>query len=243
MEFGPNIFEKKYKPVQIHPENEKEFRDILRPKNWDFEMFKQALIISGKLNAYPFITPESIHLGALRKSIDAIKEKTYKTGNEYSKGFFVDITENKLIGGRTTEGNSHSCTVNWDKPKNDHKLKRSILLHSHPYDFSGIHLSPTDYITFLNDPELISMMMTCGDTELMAIKTSQTPNNFNQEKLRKSINNLSDEFLGKKPNMQDIIRYQKAVCLENALSLYIATSSNKDLAKKVDLFDDEKIYS
>lgn len=243
MNFGPNIFEKKYHETTIDPKSEMLFRDIFKPKNWDFEMFKEALIFAGKLKIYPFSTPDSIHLGALRKSIDAIKEKTSKTGNEYSKGFFVDLTENKLIGGKTEEGNSHSCIVNWDKPKNDHELRRSILLHSHPTVYAGIHLSPRDYITLLNDPELISMMMTCGDTELMAVKTSQTPNNFNQKSLEKSVNDLSDEFIGSNLKMQDIIRYQKAVCLENALSLYIATSSNKDLATKVDLFDDKKIYS
>ncbi|HBI17181.1 MAG TPA: hypothetical protein DDY52_03470 [Candidatus Moranbacteria bacterium] len=243
MEFGPAIFEKKYKTPAINPKDEEIFREILKPKNWDFKMFKSALIVSGKLNAYPFNTPDSIHLGALRRSIDVIKEKTLKTGNEYSKGFFVDLTENKLIGGKTTEGDDHSCYANWDKPENDHELKHSILLHSHPTVYAGVHLSPRDYITFLNDPELVSMMMTCSGTELMALKTFQTPNNFNQNSLEKSINALLAEFLGKNPKIPDIIRYQKAVCLENALSLYIATSSNKDLAKKVDLFDDEKIYS
>ncbi|EKE21398.1 MAG: hypothetical protein ACD_7C00260G0003 [uncultured bacterium] len=243
MELGPAIFEKKYKTTQIHPEGEKLFREIFKPKNWDFEMFKEALIVSGKLNAYPFNTPDSIHLGALRKSIDVIKEKTLKTGNEYSKGFFVDLTENKLIGGKTVEGDDRSCQVNWDKPENDHKLRHSILLHSHPTVYAGVHLSPRDYITFLDDPELVSMMMTCSGTELMALKTSQTPNNFNQKSLEKSINALSDEFLGKNATIQDVVRYQKAVCLENALSLYIATQSNRDLAVKVDLFDDEKIYN
>ena len=243
MEFGPAMFEKKYKTPTINPNDEEIFREILKPKNWDFGMFKNALIAASKIETYPFTTPDSIHLGALRKFIDDIKKRTLETGNEHGKGFFVDLKDNKLISGKTTQGDENSCQINWEKPDNDHKLKKVISLHSHPMDSLSIHLSPDDYTYFLGNSELISMIMTCADTELLVLKSSRTPANFDQEKLKKSIGNLSEEFLGRNPKMEDIIRYQKAVCLENALSLYIATSSNKDLAKKVDLFDDEKIYS
>lgn len=234
---GINRINDRYCEFQVSSNDEKNFRDMLKPRNWDFDRFKKVLISSSKIKTYPYETPESIHLGALRKSIDDIKKRTSETGKEHGRGFFVDLVENKLIGGKITQGDSHSCYINWDKPNTPNRLKRVISLHSHPQSFSGIHLSPEDYISFLNDPELISMIMTCGNTELITLKSSQTPNNYNSKDLERLMADNSREFLSSGIKINNLIEFQKAICLENALSLYIATETNRDLSTKVNLFD------
>jgi len=225
-----------YHKRAVGTDNEKIFRDILTPKNWDFQRFKKVLFIASLLETYPYFTPESIHFGALRKIIDSIKKPTIEDGNERHRGCFINIKKEELLAGKISLGNNESCIPNWDKPRDDGLYKRAIDIHSHPNSWHGVHFSGQDYLGFLSDKELISQIVSCGNVELMALKSASTPDNQDGKTLERKIDGLEKEFLGRNLSMDDLIKFQKMLCIENGLSLYIASEANRDLAEKVNLF-------
>jgi len=232
----------RYSERKLHKDDEQIFREMLKPRHWDFGKFKEVLVTSSILETYPYNTPESIHFGKLRKFVDDLKKKTSETNKEHARGCFVNLKEKKLTFGKTTRGDEHSGRINWDTPESSaSNYKRTMSFHTHPTIYSGLHLSPTDYVTFLNDPEQVCMLINCADTELLVLKSSRTPDAFNLQALQKEVESNTKEFLPQDSKLQDIIRFNKAVCIDNALSLYMATSKNRDLAEKVDLFDDPEM--
>lgn len=217
-------------------EKEKEiFMKLLSPKSWNFTLFEKVLVYSSLLDYYPFTTPETIHLSELRTFTDRLKEKTKKTKKEHARSCLADLINKKIIFGKTTRGDCSCCLINWDLPPGSHPLymKRIMFMHTHPPDSYGIHLSTEDYITFLYNSDNIAMMMVCENTELLTLKTFQTPKRFDLENLNRNIGEIEKKYLSGFSKLIDLINFTKAVCAYNYLSLYIIKSGNGDLAEKI----------
>lgn len=223
------------KHAYVSEKDKEDFRKMLMPKDWDFELFEKAMVFSALLNIYPYSTPETIDLKMLKSFIDKMKKRTSETGNEHARSCFANIAEKKLIFGKTTMGDKHSCSINWDTPPGSSSLffKRIMSIHTHPSDISGIHFSDEDCTTFLCNSENIATMVICADTELLTIKTFQTPKLFILKDLKSKINETRKKFLSGFPRLADIINFTKAICADNNLSLYVIKSNNGHLAEKV----------
>lgn len=214
-------------------------QELAKQKHWDREEFKQVLIESGVARKYPENTAQTIDIGAFRDFLDDINKKSKITNNEHGRGCFADTTSKKLIFGKVTEGNHESCNINWDKPVLCiNNLRRSLSCHSHP-KASNVSFSVQDYKHLLLDNELLAEIMTCGEVELIIMKTSVTPSICRKEALDKKLDVIFREFLSGTFTQQEIVRFNKAVCIENGLSLFMVGSLDRNIASKIDLFNED----
>jgi len=232
---------------RVHPEDAKRLEQLTQPKSWDFQQFRKILIAIGMVGGGAAIPapnrPDTIHLQGFRQYIDNLLTRTKTNGREHAQVVFVDAGRQSLImSGKITIGSSIETRLDTTKEPGREKYQRRIgSLHTHPVNGISITthgLSGQDYRTFLGDPEQQMMIVACGESTLMMVlKTSTTPNNLSRNAIDKRIKSCEQDYLessGKHP-LQKVVDFNKGVCMELGLTMYLANQRNRDLFTRVEV--------
>lgn len=114
--------------------------------------------------------------------------------------------------------------------------------HTHPtntFAETAHGMSGEDYTELLSDPSEQFALMAWGegDFRMVVLKTSVTPNKMSQEDVKTRIKKLEDEFLHGKSgiSMKDVVDFNKMMCLEFGLTMYLADAKSRDLYDRVDV--------
>jgi hypothetical protein len=232
-----------YKPNLIHPEDQKTLDQITSPRSWDYGQFKRAISTIGVLGEGVSIPaynrPDTIHLQGWREVIDDLLERQKQDGNEYARVVFVDYQKaSTFFSDKITRGNKASARLNFDKPVSRPHSNPIGSIHVHPIGNMAEHgLSDTDYLTFISDKRQQVMAIVYGKSIMLAMKTSATPNNPDQEFLQKEIKLLRKEFFddSQKHVIERTINLNKQICMQFGLTLYLAGEKDRDLLQRVNV--------
>jgi hypothetical protein len=229
----------------IHPEDAKKIDDLTTPRNWDYEQFKIVLVALGTVGGGQAIPaknrPNSIHLQNWRKHINDLVSRTRKNGREHARVVFVDKERHTLVfSGKITVGTATRTRLDMTSAPGRELYQAPIAsIHSHPLDkrtLAAHGFSGQDYRTFLGDPRQQAMLITYGEKNVMMIlKTSVTPNNMSEASINRRIANCEEEFLtsSKSHPLEKIVAFNKTVCMETGLTLYVADENSRDLFNRV----------
>lgn len=184
--------------------------------------------------------PESIHLRGLRPVIDELRALTLEREKESARAVLVDTAKGALIvSSKTTVGDDHSTWLIWaQQPGREKYQKRALPIHVHPDNASiggAQGFSDGDYVGLLADRETLGAIMVFGKDIFLVLKTSVTPNNLSRQAIEKRVSEARQDYYdnGMRRNIEGLVAFNKAVCAEFGLVLYLATSQTRDLAKRV----------
>lgn len=229
----------------IHPDDKKIIETVTSSRNWDYQQFKLNLTLLAAVKQYipAHNRPESIHLQGLRPSIEDLKSRTKATGKEYARVIFADPESQqnpRLILGKTTEGSSTQVRLDFTKPADVPKAKSVLTVHVHPLDSrpmaNALGASEADFKNLLADPDQQGMLIEWGDYDFLILKTSATPNRLEPNSIEKRLKEAREDFLDSNGTSKAFIErardFNKAVCSEFGMVLYIASPENRDLATR-----------
>ncbi len=227
----------------INPKDRGVLERMTAPSNWDSSKFTEVMVALAKVgrgNAVPAgNAPKTLHLQAIRPLIDTLVSRTRETNREHARVFFADIEKAILVGGKTTIGSESSAHLDFTKQTGREKLQKAVLtVHTHPDDLTSHGLSGTDYRTFMSDPEQQAMMIAYGSaSRLMVLKTSVTPNNTWSKDSDVRLRGIEAEFMPtiKKNPLLGMVAFNKTVCLELGLTMYLANETSNDLFERVNV--------
>ncbi len=237
------MIDKLYSPSNRTAESR--FKDSVKAlgSHWNWDDFKRVMVNLTLLNInLPGETrPESLHLQGFRPKLDKLSLEAEQRGVEIARAGFVDSQRKTLIFGKTTAGNSHSVTLNVDPEPGRERFQAPVLsMHVHPESpgFSG-----QDFLHLLGSSSMKSMFMLLGNTDFIVMKTTFTPDLLSVDDINHRLNHLlkecrldsSGETGGLGSFLIKLVRFNKLVCLEYGLTMYVAGKSDKDLAKRVDV--------
>lgn len=230
---------------RVHPKDKQVIDRITQSRNWDYRQFRQAVVALATVGQYipAYNRPDSIHIQGLRPCIDELKAMTADKGKETARTVFADTQKKSLVvSGRTTVGSEHSVRLDVTPQKGRERYqKRALSVHVHPVGGvigEGQGLSGQDYKTLLTDSEQQGMIMVFGDSVFIPMKTSVTPNNPNRESVERQVEEIKEDYLDNdksRPHIDRLVAFNKAVCSEFGLTLYMATPETKDLANRVEV--------
>jgi hypothetical protein len=115
-------------------------------------------------------------------------------------------------------------------------------IHTHPIDhgldFRAYGLSDEDYRIFLSDLRQQFMVITFGDSvRMLVMKTSVSPNNLEQESIKKRILDITAEFFAARVSptqfLAQFVDFNKTVCVEFGLTFYMANKESNDLFERI----------
>ncbi|MBX9765089.1 hypothetical protein K2X83_00405 [Patescibacteria group bacterium] len=227
---------------RVSPNDRKVLDEISAPRHWDSEIFSKVLVALAKVGRGASISgskrPESIHLQGLRPFVDKLIAETAKTGKEHARVFFADVDKGTLVGGKTTRGNSDSVHLNFDTQPGRDKFQKPVLtVHVHPDSIASHGFSAQDYAVFLSDLRQQAMMIAYSPTSrLMILKTSVTPNSSRDSVLAR-IKGTEADFIQKFKTdpLASVVEFNKTVCIELGLVLYLASEKSNDTFERVPL--------
>lgn len=232
---------------RIHPEDVQVLDQLTQPKSWDFKQFRKVLIalgIVGNGQAIPAPNrPDTIHLQGLKQYTDDLLKRTKVNDREHAQVVFVDTDRKSLVmSGKITIGSATETRLDTTKELGREKFQRIIgSLHTHPVTGNSMAahgLSGQDYRTFLNDPEQQMMMIAYGESTLMMVlKTSATPNNLSEEAVDGHMKSCEQDYLDASSEypIQKIVDFNKGVCMELGLTMYLADQRSRDLFTRVEV--------
>jgi hypothetical protein len=239
------------KPIYLndtHPENLKVLDKLTEPRNWNYEDFKQVITSLALTRQYVPARnrPDSIHIQGLRPCLDNLFDLAKKHGVEIAQPIFSDIEKRDFTLGRTTKGvgNDSKHSVRLDtrrQPGREFKQRLSLSAHIHPEGTeglgNGLGLSDQDFLILLSDPNQIGMIMRVGKTLFMALKTSVTPNNMKAKSVERQIQQAKTDYIDRntKTDLERLTDFNKAVCAEFGMVLFMATEQSRDLMERVNV--------
>jgi|GEM_PF-5066658 hypothetical protein len=239
----------------IHPQDKKTLDILTRDKHWDSAQLRNVLVSLAKLptgNAIPAENaPESIHLQAWRPFIDDLMKRTVANGREHSRVVLADTGTGKIVmSGKIAVGSEDSTALLTDKqPGRRFKQIAVGSIHTHPPassmqiakgNMSQHGLSGQDYRVLIGDLDQQLMMIAYGSANSMfALKTSATPNGIATKSLDARITECERDYLSRngRPYMQQVADFNKAICTEFGLCLYMATQQTRDLFERIPVVD------
>jgi len=231
---------------RIHPKDAQILKELTEPRNWDYGRFKRVMVALGIVGGGQAIPapnrPESIHLQGLRPFVDGLVAKTTQGQDEHAQPVFADTEKKSLVMGRITRGSGDSVRLDVKKAPGREPHQRLIgSVHTHPTATGrelSHGLSGQDYRTLLSDPNQQFMMITWGDeNKLLILKTSATPNNLKPAQVNARVKTCEEEFLqsGTAYSMSSVVEFNKTVCTEFGLTMYIADKQSRDLFNRVNV--------
>ena len=214
------------------------------PHDWSFQKFKNSLVamavVSTEERHYlpARNRPESIDIKPLRKYIDEIRRLTNESGREFGRVFFVDTENQQFIAGKKSEGTERQVLMDWSKPGDNQNLRRLFSVHGHPSGPRALAhgMSGADYSNFITNRSEMFKVIVWDDYTMLALKTSVTPNGLLPKRVDEKIEELNKEVFGDWQNpVSKIVDFNRLVCLEFGMMLYLADKSNKDVVKRVNV--------
>jgi hypothetical protein len=212
-------------------------------KNWSSEQFKKAMIVLSalKVPVPSYNRPESFDLGRMADFSDDLQRRTNINGREHSRLMLADWEANRFLAhGQIHIGTEISVKTPLTKqPGREAFQVYAGLLHTHPvpnveiFDRQYLHLSGEDFRSLLTTEEMLFMLARYGDENLIALKTTATPNCTN-ERFDEIVGDLEQEFINNPTQgtfTQQTVKFTKHVCLETGLTLY-RTPPNSSIAKR-----------
>ncbi|OGC03310.1 hypothetical protein A2276_00090 [candidate division WOR-1 bacterium RIFOXYA12_FULL_43_27] len=181
--------------------------------------------------------PDTIKIGFLSQITRRLSDLTRGSGLEHARTFLVSTLESKLIASNEiTRGTETSVKLSWSFPSTFlNAYKRSGFVHTHPgSETAGLHFSGRDFKTFIGDEEQVFMMVAWQQTTMLVLKTTATPR-LNQEAMERTIDKLEREYLFGRRSLVELMAFTKQVCVEFGLVLYMAYSSNPDVANRIEV--------
>lgn len=229
---------------KTHPADLATLEFLTQAKNWDYPQFRKVLIALGIVSngqSIPAVNrPETIHLQGWRTYIDDLLTKTNANGREHARVIFVDIERKSLVmSGRITVGTNEFVSLDTTKEPGREEFQKFIAsIHIHPNGLASHGFSGQDYQTFLLNKSNQAMLIGYGESNLiMVLKTSATPNNLSRSRVDRQVKDCEDDYL-KNSNgntFLNVIEFNKAICSELGLTLYIAGKNSRDLFKRVEV--------
>lgn len=227
----------------MHPEDAETLDLMTQPKSWDYHKFSEVMVALGIVGEGNFIparnAPESVHLQGWREFINDLQNKTRTTGKEYARTILSDFERKKLVMGKITSGTEGSVMIDVSKQPGREKFQRRIAtLHTHPLELTAHGLSDQDYRAFLSDAEQQAMLIAYGEGCLiMIMKTSVTSANLSRNTLEKIIKDCEADFLRRESSsiFESMIEFNREMCIELGLTMYMATKESRDLFERVKL--------
>lgn len=234
----------------MHPDDRRMLDTLTEPKSWNSANFHQILVSIGTLGNGVSIPahnrPDSIHLQEWRDVIENLSERSKSEGKEFGRVLFVDTRNQKLIFSRVSVGDESKININSTPP--DLSRARDFVVigdvHTHPTHkgsyLTGHGMSPEDYYSLTSEPQQQFAMLSYGEFDrLLVLKTSATPNSLSPASIRKRISLAEKDFLkfegGPIGSIKSVVDFNKAMCLEFALVMYIANKESADLFTRVDV--------
>jgi hypothetical protein len=220
--------------------------ELTQNRFWDSDDFKKVMIVLTSLGEGTYIPgynrPESIHIQLMHDVIADIDQRTETTRREHCRPVYADIESQELVYGRVTIGSANTVRVDEQKQPGREMFQEMVgVIHSHPNIAEVIPngFSGEDYSYLLTKPALQFVAMRWAKNTLIALKTSATPNALSSEDTNKRLHDLRNEFLSKRQpgmlTMLDLVEFNKAVCTEFGLTLYMATETTRDLVERVEV--------
>lgn len=117
-------------------------------------------------------------------------------------------------------------------------------VHTHPTHSesfaTGHGMSPQDYYALLGRHDQQVAMISFGEnSRLLAMKTSVTPNGLDPETVKARVNDVKKDFLhltyDLPGTMKAVVDFNRNVCLEFGLTMYMATKETKDQFNRVNV--------
>lgn len=144
-----------------------------------------------------------------------------------------------MISDKTYIGDATSCQVITQLPHPEKLgIERLVAdIHVHPGFLNSHGLSNADYSSFISESREIAKIITWSGGTMMALKTTATPNNLDPETVTKQVAVINHDFYVApfKDPFQKIIDFNKAICTEFGMTLYLAPINNRALATRVDV--------
>lgn len=218
---------------------------LTQPKNWDYDLFKRVLLFLRQTKssyAIPAINrPDSIHLQGLGETISKLLRLTLESSSEHAQMLFIDHGHNSLVTGKITKGSATQVRLNTDKQPGRELFQTAIgSFHTHPTNGGGEQLahglSGQDYKTLLSDNKQQLMVIAFGaNTRIMVLKTSVTPTDISSQSLSNRMCDCENDYLSAKDKnpMVAVVNFNKSVCTEFGLLMYVADQQSKDLFNRV----------
>jgi len=215
---------------------------------WDSDIFSKVMVALAKLKEGNYIPstnrPDSVHLQNLMRIMNDLLRRTEETKKEHARIILADTQAEKLVAGKLLIGDENSVTIMEEKQPGREKMQKVIgTMHTHPGGERALvyGLSDGDYKGFMRDKHHQVMLISYGDLKeryaIMVMKTSVTPNNISPENIKRRIEECNKEFL-KNLEVWDIhkfVNFNKAICLEFGLTMYLATPKTRDLFERVNV--------
>lgn len=231
---------------KVHPRDQETVDRLTKSRNWDYPQFRRVVVALATVGQYipSYNRPDSICIQGLQPFIKNLKTMTAQRGKETARAVFADIGRKTLVvSGKTTVGTEKQGRLDFTpQPGRERWQKGSLSIHAHPVatsDRSGHGLSNEDYFTLLSDRQQLGMFMVFGESVFLALKTSVTPNNLSESSIKERINDAWHDYLeaGKARDnvMERVVNFNKAVCSEFGLTLYLATVKTGNLANRVEV--------
>jgi len=228
----------------IHSKDQETLDRLTEPRNWDYAQFRSILVALAKVSNAQSITarnrPNSIHLQGWRKCIDDLVDRSRKSGKEHARVILADTEKDSLVvSGKITIGSRDSVRLDVSRQPGREKFQKAIAsLHVHPDNLTSHGLSGQDYKTFLSDSEQQVMMIAYGKANrIMVLKTTVTPNNLDESAINRHIEDVESEYINnsnKHPVLR-VVDFNKSVCSEFGLVMYMADEKSSDLFERVNV--------
>lgn len=169
--------------------------------------------------------------------VDDLRKRTEKTGREHGEPVFVDVERESLVFGRITMGTNEHTRVDATPQPGRELLQRIIAtMHAHPKVEVAHGLSTQDYLQLLSYERLQAEMLVFDENMIMVLKTSVTPNNDINVNLEHKLQDLdSDYFRSGISPVVSLIDFNKAVCSEFGLVMYMGNASSGGILTRVEV--------
>jgi hypothetical protein len=230
---------------RVHPKDQAIINEITTPRNWNYERFRRVVISLATVRQYvpAYNRPDSIHFQGLRSSIDKLR-KMAENEKEHAQVVFADVGRETLILGKISSGTKRSVKLDLTpQPGRKSFQRRALTIHVHPEEMRSdighnFGLSDDDFVALLSDREQIGMFMVFGKNIFIALKTTATPNNLKKDSVKRRIEMAKNDYLEAGRNttsFESTANFNKAVCSEFGLTLYLATPQTGNLANRVEV--------
>lgn len=245
LDFGDLLGEGPYKKQEDWQlRAQEDLRQKLEGKTeWPYQTFRSVLIYLGLTGGHvpASVTPKEIDLDKIGQTMKGMMTATNADGNERAVNYDAGQTTAKLFETPIRIGGKDNVNL-YIPPdlKVDPKQKKVLVAHSHPSGVEGTiaeTLAGTDMSGFLKR-ENVAEAVIFGESILMAIKTTVTPDNRNPENIDKTIHDTEQELrqqrsLSKLSKISYGANFSKWLAIQFGLSLYFGKIGQP--LKKVDL--------
>lgn len=215
------------------------------PRKWSFAKLVNAFTTLAMINDRKNINyiplhnrPDVLELTPLSQTMDKLRNYTKKESMETGMAYFIDPLKGEIVPGDQSFGTEKSVRLDWTWPYGKINLKRCFSIHTHPGDEKNFAhgFSEGDYEDFIREKSEMMKIIIWGDWTLVVLKTSGTPNTMDVGRIKERVDQISREvFVDPKETVKSLVEFNKLVCLEFGLTLYIAKPKDNYVAKRVNV--------